>query len=384
MGSLTILAVSSYSSGGYGAAVPNDPYYSYQTVLTAAVPAETSISRAWDITTDASQAIVAVIDTGVDPEHPDLTDNLWINSGEMEGDGIDNDGNGYVDDIHGYDFRNRDGNPEDQWGHGTLIAGIIGAEGNNGLGTVGVAWHSQLMILKVFGASGGARLDDYVGAIRYAVANGANVINASWIIPPQPGDPEIRSLKDAIREAQAAGVIVVAAAGNNAFDLDENPLYPAAYSETLENVISVAGLNEEGGFLSESNYGINTVTLAAPGENVVGTYLEGSYATLTGTSASTAVVTGVIALMLAQHPEIAPADIVNDLISYGTRASVVENKTATGSILNAQSALTALQNEDEGTDQSGGGRVSGTVEIASAGGGEAATASAGCNLVPEE
>lgn len=384
IGCITILAALSYSSGARGAfSVPNDPYYSYQTILTAAVPVEASISRAWDITTDASQAIVAVIDTGVDLEHPDLKDNLWINSGEVEGDGIDNDGNGYVDDIHGYDFRNRDGDPEDQWGHGTLISGIIGAEGNNGIGSVGVAWHSQLMILKVFGASGGARLDDYVAAIRYAVANGANIINASWIIPPQPGDPEIESLKTAIREAQDAGVIVVAAAGNNARDLDQEPLYPAAYSEEIENVISVAGLNDIGGFLSESNYGLHTVTLAAPAENIVGTYLDGTYATLTGTSAATAIVSGVVALILSQHPELQMPDIITDLITHGSRVSEFEDRMVSGSVLNAQAALASLQSAEEGTDSSGGGRVTGTVEIASAGTASSAS-SAGCSLIIQD
>ena len=381
---ITILAALSYSSGTRGATVtPNDPYYSYQTVLTAAVPAEASISRAWDITTDASQVIVAVIDTGVDLEHPDLMDNLWINSGEMEGDGVDNDGNGYVDDVHGYDFRNRDGEPEDAWGHGTLISGIIGAQGNNAVGSVGVAWHIQLMEPKVFGASGGARLEDYVAAIRYAVANGANIINASWIIPPQSGDPEIENLKQAIIEARAAGVLVVAAAGNNAQDLDQDPLYPAAYSEILDNVISVGGLNQEGGLLDESNYGVHTVTLMAAAENIVGTYLDANYATLTGTSAATAIVTGVSALMLAQKPELDPLDIVSDLVRDGIPSTALADKSISGAILNAQAALLSVtSSSEEGTDQTGGGQTAGTIEIASTHGASSA-ASAGCSLIPE-
>ena len=383
-GCLTILALFTYSGRVQAATVtPNDPYYSYQTALTAAVPVEASISRAWDITTDASQVIVAVIDTGVDLEHPDLVDNLWINSGEVEGDGIDNDGNGYVDDVHGYDFRHRDGNPEDEWGHGTLISGIIGAQGNNSVGTSGVAWHVQMMELKVFGASGGARLDDYVAAVRYAVANGANIINASWIIPPQAGDAEIESLKTAIEEAQNAGVIVMAAAGNNAQDLDQSPLYPASYSEYLSNVVSVGGLSLEGGLWNESNYGEHSVTLMAAAEDVVGTYLDNQYATLTGTSAATAIVSGVAALMLAQQPELSPNEIVDDMIQNGIHSDEMVGKSVSASILNPKAALLSL---GETTDQAGGGETTGTVEITSTGGGStvgftSSASSAGCSLI---
>lgn len=381
-GCLTILALFSYSGGVHAATVvPNDPYYSYQTALTAAVPVEASISRAWDITTDASQVIVAVIDTGVDLEHPDLVDNFWINSGEVEGDGIDNDGNGYVDDVHGYDFRHRDGNPEDEWGHGTLISGIIGAQGNNGVGTSGVAWHVQMMELKVFGASGGARLEDYVGAVRYAVANGANIINASWIIPPQSGDPEIESLKAAIEEAQNAGVIVMAAAGNNAQDLDQNPLYPASYSEYLSNVVSVGGLGLEGDLWAGSNYGEHSVTLFAAAEDVVGTYLDGYYATLTGTSAAAAIVSGVVSLMLAQKPELSPSEIVEDMIHHGIYSDEMVGKSVSASVLDPLAALLSI---GETTDETGGGETTGTVEIASAGGGHSSTlsaSSAGCSLI---
>lgn len=336
---------------------PNDPYFPYQTALAG------TVSEAWQLATDASSVIVAVIDTGVALSHPDLQDNLWMNSSEIPGNGLDDDNNGYADDIHGYDFREQDGEPDDRWGHGTLTAGIIGAAGNNGIGTAGVAWSVRMMILKVFGASGGARLNDYSEAIRYAIQNGARVINAGWTIPPSFSGDEIPVLKEAIEEARDAGVLVVAAAGNDGSDLDESPLYPAAYR--LPNVFSVAALGAgESVLIPESNYGRETILVATAGEQVLAPFLSSDYATLTGTSASASLVTGVLALLLSQRPDLDPDAIRQILEETSHRPDNLESVLRSGTLDPYASLKAALTF----SDVPGDGEESDTSSYAPAGG----------------
>ena len=202
------------------------------------IDADIDAAAAWDVTTGSRSTVVAVIDTGVDYTHPDLATNIWVNADEIAGDGVDNDNNGYTDDVHGYDFINRDGDPMDDQGHGTHVAGTVGAAGDNGLGVTGVNWNVQLMALKFLGADGSGTTADAIEAIYYARDNGADVINASW-----GGDPYSQALYDAIAAARDADQIFVAAAGNgNAFGIginnDESPFYPSGYD--LENVLAVA------------------------------------------------------------------------------------------------------------------------------------------------
>lgn len=321
---------------------PNDPYYPYQSALKSSLSSDGSISGAWSLRTDAPDVIVAVIDSGADLDHPDLAANLWANSGEIEGNGIDDDGNGFVDDVHGYDFRNNDGEslgePEDEWGHGSLVAGIMGNAGNNGIGSTGVAWSIRMMILKVFGSSGGGSVSDFVSAIDYAIDNGARIINASWTVKPVTQGDEIQELKDAIQRASDAGILVVAAAGNDSEDLDEIPAYPAAYSSN--NVISVAALGEDGEtLLSNSSYGSEMVHVAAAGKEVIGSYLSGEYATLTGTSAAAAIVSGVSALVMASGPDLTPAEIRNILVETSDPAELLDGFLQSGGVLNAYEAI---------------------------------------------
>lgn len=337
---------------------PNDPYYSSQLALSSDECSGSSFAEAWHISRDASTIITAVIDTGAELDHPDLADNLWVNSNEIPGNSIDDDGNGYVDDIHGYDFRNKDGNPEDQWGHGTLSAGIIGAVGNNQVGTTGVVWSAQLMILKVFGASGGGRLKDFAEAIRYAIHQGAKVINAGWIIPPSyPGD-QIPLLMEALEEAHEAGVLVVAAAGNDSANLDEAPVFPASYS--FDNVVAVAALKVNvPNLLEESNYGKTSVAVATTGEEVLGPYLSHGYATLTGTSAATALVSGMASLMFANEPDLTPAQVRARMIETSETADNLQGVLQSEGVLNPYAALTSGaipasvgNGSDDGSDDS--------------------------------
>ncbi|HJQ80684.1 MAG TPA: S8 family peptidase, partial [Lacipirellulaceae bacterium] len=176
------------------------------------IDADIDAPEAWDVTTGTGRTLVAVIDTGVDYRHPDLAANIWVNADELPGNNIDDDNNGYVDDVHGYDFYNNDGNPLDDHNHGTHVAGTIGAVGNNGSGVAGVNWDVQIMALKFLGSDGSGTTSDAIEAVRYAVANGAQISNNSW-----GGDPFSQSLFDAIREARDAGHVFVAAAGNGDF-----------------------------------------------------------------------------------------------------------------------------------------------------------------------
>ena len=235
--------------------------------------------------------MVAIIDTGIDYTHPDLAANIWTNPGEIAGDGIDNDGNGYVDDVHGYDFVNNDGDPMDDHFHGTHTAGTVGAVGNNGVGVTGVNWQVKLMALKFLGASGSGSVSGAVSALEYAVTMGVRLSNNSW-----GGGGYSQALYDAIKNSQVIGHVFVAAAGNSGVNSDLQPAYPASYD--LDNIISVAAIDSSDNLASFSNRGVVTVDLAAPGVAVLSTVLGGGYASYSGTSMATPHVTGAAALAL--------------------------------------------------------------------------------------
>src|SRR6476469_1027622 len=267
--------------------VPNDPQFKRewglnntgQTVdFTAGTPgADIGAERAWGITTGKKSVVVGVIDTGIDAAHPDLSANVWANPGEncpgCRNDGIDNDHNGYVDDWRGWDFANNDNDPSDDNGHGTHVAGIVGAVAGNGTGVSGVSPVVRLMPLKFIGADGTGDVAGAVQAIRYATAMGAQITNNSW------GDDQYsQALTDAIAEADAHGDLFVAATGNDGNDNDSSPRYPA--NVDLPNVLSVAASDNSDQLASFSDYGAGTVDLAAPGVNIVSTWPGGGYRTL--------------------------------------------------------------------------------------------------------
>lgn len=354
---------------------PNDPYFGTQSALFTEESADSSIGRAWEIATDASNVIVAVIDTGAELDHPDLSPNLWTNSGEIPGNGIDDDGDDYVDDVHGYDFKREDGEPEDEWGHGTLISGIIGAVGNNGIGTSGVAWKVQLMILKVFGDAAGARMADYTDAIHYAINRGARIINASWTIQPSGADDDKPLLRQAIQEAESAGILVVTSAGNDGRNIDDDPVFPAAYS--LDNILSVGGLKAGvAELLDESNFGPGAVKIAANGDALVGPYLSQSYAALTGTSASAALVSGVAALIYSQRPDLPPETVAGIIMNTSVPSDSLAGLIASGGEIDAYASLeAALSVETESAGETSGAPAS--PEMPSL------PSSGGCSLIPE-
>jgi subtilisin family serine protease/uncharacterized protein YhfF len=326
--------------------LPNDPSFSQlwglenggQSVNGVAGLADADIDAgaAWNVTTGSASVTVGVIDTGVDYLHPDLAGNIWINPGEdcagCRNDGVDNDGNGYVDDWHGWDFKNNDNDPLDDNGHGTHVAGTIGAIGDNGQGVAGVDWRVQIMPLKFLGANGSGDASDAVEAILYATSMGAVVTNNSW-----GGSDYSQALADAVASADAGGSLFVAAAGNSFANTDTSPNYPSGYS--APNIIAVAATDQSDARAWFSNYGLRSVDLAAPGTNILSTKPGASYQYLDGTSMATPFVTGAAALARSAFPSASAAGLKALLLRTVDANASLTGKTTTGGRLNVGRAL---------------------------------------------
>ncbi|MGL4420582.1 MAG: S8 family serine peptidase, partial [Gemmataceae bacterium] len=248
--------------------------------------------------------------------------------------GFDDDQNGIADDIYGANFINTNGDVTDSNGHGTHVAGIIGAVGNNAIGVSGINWTTQIMSLKFIGANGGYT-SDAIRAIQYAVKMGANIINASW-----GGPTEDANLRRAMDDAQRAGVIIVAAAGNDGNNTSNNRFYPAAYSTTMPNVVSVAAIGSNNQLASFSNYG-TTTTLAAPGVSILSTLPNSSYASWSGTSMAAPQVAGALALLWNTRPTLSATQVVEKLKSSVEPTGSLVGKTVTGGRLNVRRLLDA-------------------------------------------
>lgn len=250
------------------AQTPNDVKYGSQWYLE-----QVDAPSAWDTTTGSSDVVVAVLDTGVDLDHPDLKGNIWVNDDEEGGNNVDDDGNGFVDDVYGWDFVQDDNAPtpsangsEAAVSHGTLIAGLIGAKGNNKMGVAGVAWSVKIMSVRMLNASGSGDSATAARAVDYAVANGADVINLSFA-----GDNADKVLRTAIQRAYNAGVVVVAAMGNDSRDTDSVAVYPACLKDGDHDwVIGVASSDKRDTPSTFSNYGNTCTDLTAPGEEIYG------------------------------------------------------------------------------------------------------------------
>jgi subtilisin family serine protease len=302
-----------------GQTIPNDPRFSElwgmnNTGQNGGTPdADIDAPEAWDIATGSSNIIVAVIDTGVDYTHPDLAANMWVNAAEANGTpGFDDDGNGYVDDIYGYDFYNKDSNPMDDHGHGTHCSGTIGAIGNNGVGVAGVCWNVKIMALKFLNSSGGGYDSDAIECIQYAILMGANLSSNSW-----GGGGYSQALKDAIDAAGNANQLFVAAAGNDGGNNDTNPSYPASYQSN--NIIAVLSTNRNDNISNNSedgwasNYGPISVDIGAPGSNILSCQPGSNYQYMSGTSMATPHVSGAAALIWSFYPSM-PYQEVKDLL----------------------------------------------------------------------
>jgi subtilisin family serine protease len=307
-------------------ATPNDPFFPQLWGM-----AKINAPAAWDVSTGSTNVVVGDVDTGIDYSHPDLGANVWVNPGEIAGNGLDDDGNGYVDDIHGWDWANNDADPLDDHFHGTHTAGTIGARGNNGVGVVGVNWNVWIAGLKFLNAQGSGSTSNAILALNYATAKGMRVTNNSW-----GGGGFSQGLYDAITAARNSGSLFVAAAGNNGFNNDLLPFYPASYN--LDNLIAVAATTSADGLASFSNYGATSVDLGAPGVGVLST-VPGGYDTYSGTSMATPHVSGAAALLLAVNPTWTYAQVRDRIFCTARPLAALAGKTATGGMLDIGAAL---------------------------------------------
>ncbi len=288
--------------------LPNDFYFDRSWGLNntgqfeGTVDADIDLPEAWSLGTGSRDVKVAVIDTGIDFFHPDIRDNLWVNPDEIPGNGMDDDQNGYVDDVYGFDFVSDDGDPFDDQGHGTHVAGIIGAVANNRKGSAGVSQEVSLMAIKSFGVSGSADVATVVRAMRYAIDHGADIINASWGV-------DIRSelMRTAVEEAAQADVLFVAAGGNRQ---SEQLFYPAAFDDT----VGVGATDKNDQRTRFSNYG-SFIDLAAPGQTIFSTLPDNRFGFLSGTSMAAPHVTGAAVLALARHPDWTARDLTRMLLN---------------------------------------------------------------------
>ena len=303
--------------------------------------------RAWSISRGSKKVVVAVIDTGIDVNHEDLKNNLWTNAGESGLDskgkdkavnGIDDDGNGFIDDVHGWNYVSNNNKLDDNHGHGTHIAGIIGAEAGNKKGITGISPDVSIMVLKYYDPKvpNTDNLKNTIAGIQYAVKMGAHIINYSG-----GGTDFSQDEHDAVQSAERKGILFVAAAGNERSNSDEHHYYPADYK--LKNIISVTAIDPTTEVLSSSNYGTDTVDIAAPGQNILSCLPNSTYGLMTGTSQATAFVTGAAVLVMA-HKELygSPAEIKKYILATGDSSASLMAKTKTSRQLNLYKALTIL------------------------------------------
>ncbi len=300
--------------------------------------ADIDAPEAWDITTGNSNILVAVIDSGIDYTHPDLAANMWINPGEagpFSTNGIDDDGNGFIDDDRGWDFYNEDNDSMDDNSHGTHCAGTIGAVGNNDTGVVGVCWDVSLVGIKFLGAGGSGATSDGISATYYAARLGARLISASY-----GGGSSSQAGYDSIANAGASNMLFIAAAGNSAADNDINPHYPSSY--TNENLIAVANSTSTETLSGSSCYGLTSVDLAAPGSSILSTIPGGGYGTKSGTSMATPHVAGAAALMWSHNPAMSAIEVKMTLMSTVDTNAAFAGKMVSEGRLNVDRAIRSL------------------------------------------
>ena len=323
--------------------VPNDPRLSDMWSLInegqegGLMGEDIAASAAWSITTGHRGVMVGVIDSGVEIDHEDLAANIWRNPYEFIS-GIDESGTGFADDIHGWNFSSNNNNVGDVLGHGTHVAGTIGAVGNNGIGVTGVAWDVSIVPIAF---SGGLTLQTsvLVPAIEYSITLGIPITNNSW-----GNFIYSETMRETIAAAGEAGQLFVAAAGNSDSDSDIEPIYPASYD--LDNVIAVAATNRHGEISDFSSYGATTVHVAAPGEDIFSTHLRDAYHTLSGTSMAAPHVAGVAALMLSVNPHLTPSQMRSILMDTGDPHGTASDKqTISGKRVNADRALRAAMGD---------------------------------------
>ncbi len=332
-----------HGGGGTRHRHPNDPRFMEQWALAndgrdgGKEGADIHALQAWATTTGSESVVVAVLDSGVDYTHSDLVNNIWTRPANINQ--YEDRELGSIEDVHGYNAIENTGDPMDDNGHGTHCAGIIGAEGGNEIGISGVNWKVAIMPLKFMNAGGFGTTKDAIEAINYVIDRkraGVNVrvISASW-----GSSSKSRALEDVIRKAYEEGILFVAASGNGSANTDRTPQYPAGYK--LGNLISVAALTRNDELASFSNYGVKSVHVAAPGKDILSTWLGDAYEERSGTSMATPVVAGVAALVLATRPQLSVDELRTRLLNSVDKLPKLEGKIATGGRINAAKAVGA-------------------------------------------
>ncbi|MBH1988435.1 MAG: S8 family serine peptidase [Myxococcaceae bacterium] len=321
---------------------PNDPYFQHQWGLNnegqtgGIYDTDINVVSAWDRFKGSASVVLGVIDTGVDYTHPDLKNNIWTNSLEIPGNGIDDDHNGYIDDVHGINALTGSGDPMDDNQHGTHVAGIMAAEGNNGIGISGVVQKAKIVSCKFLDAEGSGDTAGAITCMNYFAALAKRsrdpvrmcATNNSW-----GGGLESQAFVDAVRAHQKLGILFVVAASNESNDNDENPSFPSNIS--LSNVISVAAVDHKGRLASFSNYGKHSVMVAAPGVDILSTTPDSSYEYLSGTSMASPFVAGLAGFIKGAHPDMDWVSLKNLILAGGKPVLGAINTTATGRLIRA-------------------------------------------------
>jgi thermitase len=309
---------------------PDDPLFADEYSLSTSPLGSVDAQPAWDSRTGCAK--VAVLDTGIQYNHPDVSANVWHNPNEIKGNNKDDDHNGYIDDYYGVNLVNGRGSGVDDEGHGTHVSGIVAGRGNNGTGISGVCWSASLMAVKFMDSSGHGSTSDAIDGIDYAVHEGARIINCSF-----GSSKKSSALQDEVDYAKSKGTLLVVAAGNNGQNIDSSPSYPAAFTEG--NILTVAATTSSGALASFSNFGKKGVDLGAPGDNILSTYLNSTYKTLSGTSMAAPIVAGAAAMLRAKDSNLSYTDIKNALRNHTRPDPALSGKTVSGGVLDVAAAL---------------------------------------------
>ncbi len=301
--------------------------------------------RAWEVQSGSKDVIVAVVDTGIDYTHPELISNMWTNELEEKGQsGVDDDGNGFIDDIHGYNFVSNTGSPMDDHGHGTHCSGTIAANRDNSIGIAGLNRNVSVMAVKFLDGQGEGTLENAVRALDYTIKMKARILSNSW-----GGYGESEILKEAVGRTRDAGQVFVAAAGNDSGDNDSDKnTIPAAYD--FDNIVSVAAIDNRGELASFSNYGASSVHVAAPGVNIYSTSMNGGYETMSGTSMAAPHVSGIAALLLAANPTLNDKGVKERIMKGARPLKGLSGKISGGGLSDAYYTLTGDQPPEDPND----------------------------------